>query len=273
MSGEDLTDGADDLTERYRAASARDAARPGEAVRQAILAHARSVANEAPRRSTWHVGLAASVIVGGLASLLAWHARPPAPAAVPSAPASARPAEPPAKGPAASVTPGAAFPRSRSAEPAPLPPGTTAAKEAGADMTAERARAAMAPPRANLEVAPAAAPPARANLEVAPAAAPSARVEARRSASSSALVAAAESGDLARVEQLLRGGTSTEQTDARGRTALLVATSRGDVPLVRLLLAAGARSDVVDADGDTPLAAAQRQGSPTLLRLLEEARP
>jgi len=87
----------------------------------------------------------------------------------------------------------------------------------------------------------------------------------------SPLVIAAESGDLARVDQLLRSGIGTEQTDARGRTALLVATLRGDLPMVRRLLAAGARVDVAGADGDTPLAAARRQGPGELERLLERA--
>jgi ankyrin repeat protein len=82
---------------------------------------------------------------------------------------------------------------------------------------------------------------------------------------------AAESGDLERVDQLLRSGLGTEQVDARGRTALLVATLRGDLPMVRRLLAAGARVDVADADGNTPLAAARRQGPGELERVLERA--
>jgi ankyrin repeat protein len=82
---------------------------------------------------------------------------------------------------------------------------------------------------------------------------------------------AAESGNLELVDQLLRSGVSTEQTDARGRTALLVATLRGDMTVARRLLAAGARVDAVDAGGDTPLAAARRQGPPELVQLLERA--
>ncbi|HEY2338954.1 MAG TPA: ankyrin repeat domain-containing protein [Steroidobacteraceae bacterium] len=80
---------------------------------------------------------------------------------------------------------------------------------------------------------------------------------------------AAESGDLGQIEQLLRGGASPEQADARGRTALLIATLRADLPMVRRLLAAGARADAADANGDTPLAAAQRQGPPELIHMLE----
>jgi hypothetical protein len=126
-------------------------------------------------------------------------------------------------------------------------------------------------------------PLATAQVAPSPAAAPPS-VQARRSqaleaaaparagaAASSPLVTAAESGNLERVDQLLRGGMSTEQTDARGRTALLIAALHGDVTMARRLLAAGARADVVDEDGDTPLAAARRQGLPELVGLLEQA--
>jgi ankyrin repeat protein len=85
------------------------------------------------------------------------------------------------------------------------------------------------------------------------------------------LLRAAASGNLELVDQLLRSGAGTEQTDARGRTALLVATLRADLPMVRRLLAAGARADVADEDGDTALAAARRQGPPELASLLEHA--
>ena len=124
--------------------------------------------------------------------------------------------------------------------------------------TAQLAASAAAPPPANLE---ARQPPA-------PGATSAARTGA---APGSALIIAAESGDLERVDQLLRSGIGTEQTDARGRTALLVATQRGDLPMVQRLLAAGARVDAADADGNTPLAAARRQGSAELERLLERA--
>ena len=94
MSGATCDDGrADQLTERYRAASARDPVRPSDSLRQSIFAYARSVAAEhatrgvatgpARRRaanvSRWRLSAAASVIVAGLATVLAWHFHPPAP--------------------------------------------------------------------------------------------------------------------------------------------------------------------------------------------------
>src|SRR5215470_3152581 len=95
MSRPDPDDRADDLTERYRAASAQDPGRPNDAIRQSIFAHARMVAagqtvartgspgtrTRAANDPRWRRAIAASVIVTGLATVLAWHfhARGPAP--------------------------------------------------------------------------------------------------------------------------------------------------------------------------------------------------
>src|SRR5215475_3814186 len=101
MSRPDPEDRPDDLTERYRAASAQDPARPSDATRQSIFAHARMVAAgqtvertgshgtrpRAANDSNWRLAVAASVIVTGLATVLAWHfhARGPAPGQRPDA--------------------------------------------------------------------------------------------------------------------------------------------------------------------------------------------
>src|SRR5215472_14642412 len=94
MSGADSdADRADELTERYRAASAADPARPSDSVREAVFAYARTVAaDQAPRgaatvrmrgpaasNSSWRFRAAASVIVAAFATLLAWHFHTPAP--------------------------------------------------------------------------------------------------------------------------------------------------------------------------------------------------
>ena len=92
MSSADSDDDrADELTERYRAASAVDPARPSDAVRESIFACARTAAvdhathglSTAHRRrpaandSSWRIRAAASVIVAGFATLLAWHLHAP----------------------------------------------------------------------------------------------------------------------------------------------------------------------------------------------------
>jgi len=324
MNGVDSDDGrADELTERYRAASAADPARPSGSVSLSILAHARTVAADhatrgtatartrrhAPNDSSWSIAAAASVIVAGFVTVLAWHFHRPTPLPVQEPnPAPSNVAEhnqlaagatassqPPVSLPAdrlanTTLAPNAATTRSkgRTVAPAEAPREIGTAHNAAADLEIEggiAARARQAPAKVAVATATAKASEGSKGIDAPSAAAPPPpNVEARSSpalsataaappsaAPSSLLVTAAESGNLERVDQLLGSGVSTEQTDARGRTALLVATLRGDMPMVRRLLAAGARVDVVDEGGDTPLAAARRQGPPELARLLERA--
>jgi len=322
-------DRADELTERYRAASAADSARPSHAVRDSIFAHARTVAADRATRgmasarrrrlaandSSWRISAAASVIVGGFATLLAWHLHAPTrvPEQEPNQLSSQVAAHnPPATGlgveasepsqvdrpEAAAPAPNAVTTRSRqraharaeapaaahdqdlgtdsgtavSSLQAPARPAAGAGgKNATPGGSASDADGRLESPIAGAQVAPpaAAAPP---NAKAPRAQALDAAASARSSVTpNSPLVVAAESGKLELVDQLLRSGVSTEQTDARGRTALLVATLRGDMTMARRLLAAGARADAVDAAGDTPLAAARRQGPPELVQLLERA--
>jgi len=332
MSSADSDDDrADELTERYRAASAVDPARPSDAVRESIFACARTAAvdhathglSTAHRRrpaandSSWRIRAAASVIVAGFAALLAWHWHAPTP--VPEQKLNASPSQvaahnPPATGSAPSVEPSVPSNVERLASAAPAPNADTTRSRQGAGAPAEAsspahdaaadlrregaseassqqaqariaggaagdnatsgssaidANRALENPIAGAQVAPS-APAAPPSIQARPSRALAAAASARASvAPNSPLVAAAESGNLKLVDQLLRSGIGTEQTDARGRTALLVATLRGDTAMVRRLLAAGARADVADEDGDTPLAAARRQGPPELARLLE----
>ena len=334
MSGADSdADRADEITERYRAASAADPVRPGDSVRESVFAYARSVvADQAPRGvtsahtrrpaandSSWRLSAAASVIVAVFATLLAWHLHRPAPmrdSGPDPATSELSASKQPATESSASGEPSAPLPGDRGASAAPTPNAVAArsrervnavsearsrrhdaAADSGIEGTSvasprqEPARIAAgsgaenATPESNASDAQRGLenPIAKAQLAPSPATAPP-DVPARRSqaleaaasahagtAAGSPLVTAAESGDLHRVDQLLHSGTSTEQTDARGRTALLVATLRGDATMVRRLLAAGAHTDVVDEDGDTPLAAARRQGLPELVSLLEHA--
>ena len=329
-------DRAEDLMALYRAANAADTARPSDAARRSILTYARTVAGDhatrsrasAPTRrpptrySSWHMSAAASLLVAGFATLLAWHFR------VPTSESPQPPRGPPPKSSqdgrtAAALTEYAAGSRASSAPsepatieapsgPAPAPNAVTArsserrfareqpsrgerysdleggsatslrqappkAARASAANNALEARrasdeAALENPSSRAKLAASAAPPPPASLEARQPPAPRATSSAQKEAAPGApLLTAAESGDLDGVDQLLRRGIGTEQTDARGRTALFVATLRGDLPMVRRLLAAGARVDVADADGDTPLAAARRQGSAELERLLERA--
>jgi hypothetical protein len=340
MSRPDPDDRPDDLTERYRAASAQDPARPSDAIRQSIFAHARMVAADqrvertrshgtrrrAANDPSWRLAIAASVIVTGLATILAWHfhARGPVPgqrpdaaswdinadkhlAAAPQVTGTGTATEPlraeskASNGPA----PNAVTARSRQRLVAQAESPHTLRDEASRtahDETAASKLEAGSATNSREELASVAvtaernaglamngkptsseseSPIGSGQTAAAPAIPPS-TPEARRSAAPGAaasdrakaqptppLITAAESGDLAQIEQLLRGGASPEQADARGRTALLIATLRADLPMVRRLLAAGARADTADANGDTPLAVARRQGSPELIHMLE----
>lgn len=66
--------------------------------------------------------------------------------------------------------------------------------------------------------------------------------------SGAALIAAAEEGDLGRVQQLLERGASVQARDRDGRTALVAASYGNHVEVARVLIAAGAD---VNAKDDT----------------------
>src|SRR4051812_18710986 len=66
-----------------------------------------------------------------------------------------------------------------------------------------------------------------------------------------ALIAAAEKGDAAAVQQLLREGADVGARDGRGRSALLAATHGNRVEAARLLIAAGADVNAKDAIEDS----------------------
>jgi uncharacterized protein len=325
MSRPDPDDRPDDLTERYRAASAQDPARPSDAIRQSIFAHARMVAaDQTVERTGPHgnrpraandpsrrLAIAASVIVTGLATVLAWHfhTRGPAPGQRPDAAswniaadkrlAAAPPAtgaekasepKPPESQARAAPAPNAVTAPSRQrlvaqAESPPTPHdetpwrahnGAPAAfkSEAGSAASSREAFASVeVSAERNADLASnvsAAGSESESRITAHGSAAPRAAASDRAKAQPAPpLIAAAESGDLRQIEQLLRGGASTAQADARGRTALLIATLRADLPMVRRLLAAGARADAADENGETPLAVARRQGSPELIQMLE----
>jgi ankyrin repeat protein len=81
-----------------------------------------------------------------------------------------------------------------------------------------------------------------------------------------ALIAAAERGDSAAVQTLLREGASIDARDARGRTALLAATQADRVETARLLIAAGADVNAKDAIEDSPFLYAGAEGRNEILK-------
>jgi Ankyrin repeats (3 copies) len=138
-------------------------------------------------------------------------------------------------------------PASAAIQPSNTPPAEHATENAQADLSA-------------LKATPSAAPSPTVSRE---------RSRARADSQNSPLVDAAAAGDLPQVDNLLRGGASTEQADALGRTPLLMAALYARTDVVRRLLAAGANVNAAAKNGDTPLAVAQRQGSSEILKLMQ----
>ena len=68
----------------------------------------------------------------------------------------------------------------------------------------------------------------------------------------------------------LEQGAPINRTDAAGRTALMLAAQRGDVGMARLLLAAGADARRTDRQGVSAIDHARRAGHEALARHLEQ---
>lgn len=82
-----------------------------------------------------------------------------------------------------------------------------------------------------------------------------------------ALIAAADRGDAAAVERLIKAGADIRERDGRGRTALLAATHARAVEVARLLIQAGADVNAKDSIDDSPYLYAAAEGPVEILRL------
>ena len=67
-----------------------------------------------------------------------------------------------------------------------------------------------------------------------------------------ALILAAEKGNLAIVELMLKNGAEVDQASLEGVTPLMAASYAGAAPVVQRLLAAGAKSGDVDCTAMAP---------------------
>ena len=319
---------SDALLDRYReSARLDDTTRPAPNVRAAILEQAAAQARlrdegEAPRvvddsprpaanEGRWRLKAFASVMLMGLAGLLAWQVeRAPEgellrdstsrPAVAPDPAAVARPAE----ASAASAEPATPSDAASPAETVVAPMATPAAPPAVADERAQP-RAAATRQRVEKESAPASKPlPQRMRVpeaarpsspqpaEAAPAerpiadaprpgadAAPAqfrseafpAAPAANASAKSSAPRAAAPSAALADRSRRAQADGVLDARDEQGRTALVVAIQAGDAQSVRRLLEAGADPRLPDGQGITPLEHARRRGDVRIVELVEAA--
>lgn len=85
------------------------------------------------------------------------------------------------------------------------------------------------------------------------------------------LIQAAERGDAALVQQLLREGADLNGRDARGRTPIMAATHANKPAIVKILIQAGADINLQNEIKDNPFLYAGAEGLLDVLKLLIDA--
>lgn len=292
----------EELLARYRQASA-DAAGPSDAVRAAILAEGRRVADELAKRappkvinvsrpaandSRWKITAFGTVGAALLAALLFApryrESTPPTSVSTASLQASKAPA-PVAPAPASEAAPA---PKLEEVKPPDALSYTVPArsKSAGAPTLNLAAPAQSAPLSAAQNYAPvppSAAPPtpaARNRISE-----PSAQAEQRdrlfkradgaaRADSAlkpASLDSAVAQDDVAQAASLLDQGAAIDARDQAGRTPLMLAVTQDRLEIVRLLLARGADPNAADNAGNTPLQQATKRNLQDVVELLEQS--
>jgi ankyrin repeat protein len=243
-----------ELLERYRRASDTEAAAPSEAVRTAILAEGRRVAElrakevrgrpfdasrPAANDSRWKMtafGTAgAALVVALLFAPRLWESAPPALSV-------SNTAQPPK-------------PESLQVSPNSSPP----LQEIVVTQARENSKSAgAASPIAAQVVAPKASAPAR-------------MASMRSVPQPVALQSAAALGDTAQTTALLNQGAALDARDEHGRTPLMLAVMQSRVDVVRLLLNRGADPNIADGAGRTPLQQAKQENLHEIAALLKRA--
>jgi hypothetical protein len=298
------------LLERYRQASSAEGLEPTEAVRAAILAEGRRIAQQraaappsafdtsqpAANQPRWRIaafGTFGVAVLGALLMVPRWLPTEP-PQVAESRSASA---PPPARLPAADAVAPAPVPPPVAPRPGPNTPQSTAGALAKRAITPADRQAEPAAKTDNAQLAevvhsaPAEAPKAADSNVAAPldsGVVTGARASRERSISSIAaapaaapplaglpmptpLQSAVAAGDVGRATILLDQHAATEDRDGRGRTPLMLATARGQIEIVRLLLSHGADPNAADNSGLTPLQQARRDQFTEIAQLLQDA--
>ena len=271
----------EELLTRYRQAAA-DSAGPSDAVRDAILAESRRVAEElaqrAPRQiidaarpaandARWKItafGTIGAALLAGLLFAPRFWENPPraekstAPVSAPEAHAETEEkAEPPRLA--------EAKPSAPSSYTAPARSKTAGARSLNLAAPAP-APAPAAPPSVAQNYAPvprSAAPPAAMNEDRA--------ARADLAPEPANLQTAVAQGDAARAAALLDQGALIDARDEAGRTPLMLAVTENRVEIVRLLLARGADPNAADDAGHTPLQQATKRNLQEVAALLQRA--
>ncbi|MGM9425364.1 ankyrin repeat domain-containing protein [Hydrogenophaga sp. MI9] len=293
----------DPLLERYREANALDAARPGPALRENVLAHARAAAasradtaqpdtRPAANDSAWTWRALGSLAVVGLVGLLVLQfdrsrpeekeaafgtaAQRPAPtASAPAAPEAPAVTPPVVPAPARSAAKPAAVDSTRSAskmapaqepEVALVPPAPPAPPAPAAPVVPPAPMAAAKPaPMPKATQAPEAMAPASPAPATALAPPPAA---ALAEGSGAGAVARSPAPGLARER---RENSAADAVAAPPAYPLHAAVTAGDAAAVRQWLARGANPNQRDAKDHTPLMLAADRGDGAIVRLLVDA--
>lgn len=288
------------LLDRYRRASDSEAAAPSGAVRAAILAESRRVAEQlaakgpqhsfdvsrpAANDSRWKIAAFGTVGAALLAALLIapryWETLPASKVATAQL---AAPAAAPAREAAPATAP---VPKLESVAPAESSESSqevvvTQAKrrrpnsDAASSQVASSTKPASAPlnDTADLSIAPVAPPSAVAARSADSTVAYSAnRIAgaAQIAPMPARLQSAAGAGDVAQATVLLDAGAVLDARDGHGRTPLMLAVEQGQLEIVRLLLQRGADPNAVDDTGRTPLQKASKQNLKAIAALLQSA--
>jgi hypothetical protein len=279
-----------ELLERYRRASNAETAAPGEAVRAAILAEGRRVADArekelrgqpfdtsrpAANDSRWKMtafGTAGAALVAAL--LFAprlWENAPPAPSASNAAPAAkleSSPVVPDSSVPPQEIVVTQAMHENLKAADAASPkPSAPAGQARPADEIATP-RATEVKPRVELP-----APPQRQRAETpAQSAAPEKRIDApsyaRATPAAPPAATSAPAPQMAPVAASQNSARVAATKSTPQPAALQSAAAAGDTVLTAVLLNQGAALDERDEQGRTPLMLAIVQGRPDVVRLL-----
>lgn len=94
------------------------------------------------------------------------------------------------------------------------------------------------------------------------------KVEALDANGKTALIRAAEQGDVQTVHTLLAAGANFHAQDKNGYTPLMLAACSGQVDIVAMLIAAGSNVNMCDKNGHTALMQAASNGQPEIAGLL-----
>jgi hypothetical protein len=295
---------SDLLLQRYREASALDTARPGAALRETVLAHARQAASERPvaavapantaaNDSVWTWKAFGSLAVMGLVGLLVLQFDRGSPeekeTAFGTAPTPAPAARAPAAEPPSAPTSDSPQPASASASaPRPTPPEALRAAPARPSAAERGKTTAVVPTPTPVETADTAAPPPSAPATLhqaapsavalplplpaeAPAAPPPPKAAATPVLAEASVADAATDKAMDTPRALARERQAVTAAAPLAPSPLLIAIASDDPERVRQRLADGADPNQRDGAARTPLMAAAQRGNAEIVRLLLSA--